>query len=169
MVPELLNCTKCGSAALVLSWSPIPDDATEQAALDDSRTVFVFCRLDCPRCGPRIQNARPGHSHDRALSLYGVNNPMLRLPLWFVPDRNGNAPGDEPADMLAFSTHEKLTAYLQQSRTSANEVVPASAREQLVAVIADIHMRGGDAVYLDPDSDGHGGKCVFLTELLMIE
>jgi hypothetical protein len=64
MVPELLNCSKCGHASLVLSWSPIYDDAVELGKLDDSKTLFVSCKIDCAQCGPRIQNVRPLSSND---------------------------------------------------------------------------------------------------------
>ena len=59
MVPDILKCSQCGRRAVVLSWSPIREDAAEQAALDDSKTMFVLCKIDCPKCGPRIQNTRP--------------------------------------------------------------------------------------------------------------
>ena len=64
MVPELLNCSECGHASLVLSWSPIYDDAVELWKLDDSKTLLVSCKIDCAQCGPRIQNVRPLSSND---------------------------------------------------------------------------------------------------------
>jgi hypothetical protein len=65
MVPDLLLCGQCGRASLVLSWSPIYDDATELAAMDDSKTLFVSCKIECPTCGTRIQSTRPMSVGDR--------------------------------------------------------------------------------------------------------
>jgi hypothetical protein len=61
MVPDILRCSQCGRLAIVLSWSPIREDDGEQAALDDSATMFVLCKIDCLTCGPRIQNTRPSN------------------------------------------------------------------------------------------------------------
>jgi hypothetical protein len=59
MVPDILICSECGRAAVVLSWSPVRDDIAEQAALDDSDTAFVFYKIDCATCGTRIQSTVP--------------------------------------------------------------------------------------------------------------
>jgi hypothetical protein len=44
---------------MVLSWSPIYDDVVELASVDDSHTLEVTCRVECPRCGPHIQKVKP--------------------------------------------------------------------------------------------------------------
>jgi hypothetical protein len=44
---------------MVLSWSPIFDDAVELASVDDSHTLEVTCRIECPTCGPHIQRVKP--------------------------------------------------------------------------------------------------------------
>jgi hypothetical protein len=47
--------------------------------------------------------------------------------------------------------------------------VEAMNRDSLITITADVHMRGGDAVYLDPDLHGNGDECVYLTNLMSIE
>ncbi len=59
MVPDILMCSQCGRAAVVLSWSPVRDDSIQQAALDDSESMFVFYKIDCLTCGTRIQSTVP--------------------------------------------------------------------------------------------------------------
>ena len=73
------------------------------------------------------------------------------------------------ADTLAFSNTGKLRAFMANSGLKFEDVFVANERQGLIAVIADIHLRGGDAVCLDPDSNGHGGECVFLADLILVE
>ena len=95
---------------------------------------------------------------------------MLKRPLWFVTEKNTSNPeANPPRDTYAFSTFEKLTAFMAQSRAGSWDVVEAADRNGLITVIADVHMRGCDAVYLDPDVHGNGGECVFLTNLMSME
>jgi hypothetical protein len=70
MVPELVKCDRCGRAVNVLSWSPVYKDVVSLAELDDSKTLRLSCKIDCPKCGPGIQSIRPiktGASVARAL------------------------------------------------------------------------------------------------------
>jgi hypothetical protein len=62
MVPEILSCECCGRTVIVLGWSPIYDDATELALADDSHTLEITCKIDCPHCGPRIQRVKPSQA-----------------------------------------------------------------------------------------------------------
>ncbi len=94
---------------------------------------------------------------------------MLKRRLWFVTEKHTKCDRPGPRrDTFAFSTFERITAFMAQSRAGAWDVVEATDRDALITVIADCHMRGCDAVYLDPDSHGKGGDCVFLTNLLSI-
>ena len=80
--------------------------------------------------------------------------PVLKLPLWFVTEREpkaGDPPLAEDRDTLAFSTFEKLTAFLDYGKAGVWDVVAATEREHLVIVVADVHLRGGDSVYVDPN------------------
>jgi hypothetical protein len=62
MVPELITCNQCGRHVIVLSWSPIYDDAAELLSLDDSHTLQISCKIDCPQCGTLIQSVKPSAS-----------------------------------------------------------------------------------------------------------
>jgi hypothetical protein len=59
MVPELVHCDACGRTVIVLSWSPIFDDAAELSSVDDSHTLAITCKVDCPTCGTRTQQVDP--------------------------------------------------------------------------------------------------------------
>ena len=97
-----------------------------------------------------------------------MNQPKLTLPLWFVTDKEPQGHGKPPAT-LAFTDRLKLNAFLMHTKADAYGVATARNREGLIAVIADVHLRGGNAVYVDPDSDGHGGRPVLLTDLMLVE
>ena len=95
---------------------------------------------------------------------------MLKRPLWFVTEKDTVNPQANPrCETYAFSNFGKLTDFLAHSNAKAWDVVQAADRTALIIVIADAHMRGGDAVYLDPDVHGQGGECIFLTNLMMME
>jgi hypothetical protein len=95
---------------------------------------------------------------------------MLKRPLWFITEKTTLRPRTRPRqDTFAFSTYETLTEFMANSRAGAWHVVKAVDRSAIVIIIADAHMRGCDAVYLDPDAHGNGGECVFLADLLQIE
>ena len=59
MVPELTTCDFCGRTVVVLSWSPIFDDAAALELLDDSHTLEISCKIDCPKCGTSIKSVNP--------------------------------------------------------------------------------------------------------------
>jgi hypothetical protein len=93
---------------------------------------------------------------------------MLKRPLWFITEKNAHETGPR-RDTFAFSTYEKLSRFMAHSKARSWDVVEATDRTGLLIVVADAHMRGCDAVYLDPDVDGQGGECIFLKNLMMIE
>ena len=99
--------------------------------------------------------------------------PPLKLPLWFVTDKEPKGldepPRNEAPATLAFTDRLKLNAFLAHTKTDAYEVATARSREGLIAVVADLQLRGENAVYVDPDIDGHGGRCVYLTDLIRVE
>lgn len=67
MVPEVTTCDACGRTVIVLSWSPVYEDAASQLIeVDDSHSLEISCTIDCPACGTRIQNVRPTVDADRA-------------------------------------------------------------------------------------------------------
>jgi hypothetical protein len=95
---------------------------------------------------------------------------MLKRPLWFITEKNvSNLHAGPRRDTFAFSGHDKLMEFMAHSKAGAWDVVKAADRTGLLIVVADAHMRGCDAVYLDPDANGKGGECVYLSNLLMID
>jgi len=65
MVPEVTTCEACGRTVIVLSWAPVYDDVTELNAVDESHSLEISCKIDCPMCGTRIQNIAPAVDADR--------------------------------------------------------------------------------------------------------
>jgi hypothetical protein len=95
---------------------------------------------------------------------------MLKLPLWFVTEKGKKGwKASPPQDSLAFSSFDRFMAFMAHSHAGAWDVVEATDRESLIAVIANAHIRGSNAVYVDPEIGGDGGKCVFLTDVILIE
>jgi hypothetical protein len=60
MVPELTTCDQCGKTVIVLSWAPVYEDALQLTEVDDSHSLSIDCKIDCPACGTRIQSIVPG-------------------------------------------------------------------------------------------------------------
>jgi DNA-directed RNA polymerase subunit RPC12/RpoP len=59
MVPELTTCDQCGRTVIVLSWAPVYDDAVRLIEVDESHSLSIDCKIDCPACGTRIQGVAP--------------------------------------------------------------------------------------------------------------
>ena len=59
MVPELTICDQCGRTVIVLSWAPVYEDAVRLIDVDESHTLSIDCKIDCPTCGTRIQSIVP--------------------------------------------------------------------------------------------------------------
>jgi hypothetical protein len=66
MVPELTNCDQCGRTVIVLSWAPVFEDAVPLTEVDDSHSLSIDCKIDCPTCGTRIQSIVPTINGDGA-------------------------------------------------------------------------------------------------------
>jgi hypothetical protein len=95
----------------------------------------------------------------------------LRLPLWFVYDRQPKVPAehplcDDPGLALAFSTTAKLTAFLHARQAGKWKLSLSCDAKNLLGVVAEFHERGEFQVCLDPEPDGTGGEKVMLAELL---
>jgi DNA-directed RNA polymerase subunit RPC12/RpoP len=59
MVPELTVCEQCGRTVIVLSWAPVYEDSVQLTEADESHTLSIDCKIDCPACGTRIQSIVP--------------------------------------------------------------------------------------------------------------
>ena len=89
------------------------------------------------------------------------------LPLWFVTDRSekatpANPPCGDPRATAAFTTTERLVAFLKGSSAGKWKVELVSDHQDLMLVIADLHSEGASAVCVDPHQDGTGGEHVKL-------
>jgi hypothetical protein len=59
VVPELTTCDQCGRTVIVLSWAPVYEDLVQLTEADDSHSLEIDCKIDCPTCGTRIQSVAP--------------------------------------------------------------------------------------------------------------
>jgi hypothetical protein len=86
----------------------------------------------------------------------------LRLPFWVLFDRDAQAPPS------AFSTTEKLTAFLDTDASGHWKISLIADPQALLFAIADAHQHGVTALLLDPvlgDSPGGSVRLVDLMEL----
>jgi hypothetical protein len=72
---------------------------------------------------------------------------------------------DAKASPSAFSTTEKLTAFLDSDVSGRWKISLIADREALVLVIADAHQQGVTAVWLDPIAGAVPGDSVKLVDL----
>jgi hypothetical protein len=98
---------------------------------------------------------------------------MVTVPIWFVVERKQPTvpsclPCDEPDTLLAFTTTEKLTAFLSRRTGGEWKIILASDREEIVLIIALAHNSGQEAICVDSQPDGSGGSKVTLTELMQL-
>jgi hypothetical protein len=96
----------------------------------------------------------------------------MRLPIWFVvKERTANGvrsiPCNDSGEALGFTKTENLIAFLSGECRQELEIDLASAPEELVMLVADLHTQGATQLCLDPERDGNGGrKVVALSDVL---
>jgi hypothetical protein len=84
----------------------------------------------------------------------------LRLPFWVLFDRDAHAPPS------AFTTTEKLTAFLDTGDSGRWKISLIADPEALLFAIADAHQQGVAALLLDPVSGATPGDSVQLVDLM---
>jgi hypothetical protein len=84
----------------------------------------------------------------------------LRLPFWVLFDRDAQAPPS------AFSTTEKLTAFLDTDASGRWKTSLIAHPEALLFAIADAHQQGVTALLLDPELGATPGDSVRLVDLM---
>jgi hypothetical protein len=98
---------------------------------------------------------------------------MLDLPIWFVTERiQETAPlpsrCDKPGTVIAFSTTEKLTAFLAERQSGEWKINLIADRAGLILIIALAHNHGMESICIDPNLDGSNGEQVGLCGLLSL-
>ena len=84
----------------------------------------------------------------------------LCLPFWVLT----GADDDHPPS--AFTTTEKLTAFLGNGGAGRWKISFVIDRPSLILAIADVHMQGATAVWLDPSADANPGDSINLVDLV---
>ena len=95
----------------------------------------------------------------------------VRFPFWIVVDRLPEtdalrSPCDDPKAIQAFSSGDKVVAYLAGREVGTWKVSLVNDRNALVLAIADAHQHGSVTVRLDSQNDGSGGQPADITHLL---
>jgi len=98
---------------------------------------------------------------------------QLRPPFWVVTNRTGQSPSpiepcDDPKALHAFSSTDRLTAFLEEREAGSWKVSLVACREGLVLAVADAHLNGATSFCFDPAPDGSGGQPLGLRELLTL-
>jgi hypothetical protein len=84
----------------------------------------------------------------------------LSLPFWVLT----GADADHPAS--AFTTTEKLTAFLDKGGAGRWKISLVADRESLILAIADAHLQGATAVWLDPIAGAAQEDSIRLVDLM---
>jgi hypothetical protein len=86
----------------------------------------------------------------------------LQLPFWVLT----GADADHPP--LAFTTTQKLIAYLDTGAASHWKISFVVDRPSLILAIADVHLQGASAVWLDPQAGAAPGDSIRLVDLMAL-
>jgi hypothetical protein len=94
------------------------------------------------------------------------------LPFWLVTEHNhvlsspANIPCADPSAVHAFTSAEKLTAFLAARVGGRWEIRPVADYAGVVVAVADLHKHGAPHLCIDLAPDGSGGDLITLAELL---
>jgi hypothetical protein len=94
------------------------------------------------------------------------------LPFWIVTEHKhvlnppARIPCNDPFSPHAFTTAEKLTAFLNERKAGRWDVNLVADRDAILMVVADAKAKGATHVCFDPAVDGSGGELVSLLDLL---
>jgi hypothetical protein len=106
-------------------------------------------------------------------AVWTIGAAMLDLPIWFLTERTQerislHPPCDERGAVIAFSTTEKLTAFLAGRQSGEWNLHLVADRAELILIIAIAHNRRMESIRIDPDLTGFGGQQVSLNELMSL-
>ena len=99
---------------------------------------------------------------------------QIKLPFWLVTERKHILnppliiPCEDPNAPHAFTTAEKLTAFLNAREGGRWDVNLVADNEGLLVAIADVHQHGVVNICFDPEPDGSGGDLKRITDILQI-
>src|SRR6476619_1738479 len=99
---------------------------------------------------------------------------QIELPFWLVTERKHilnppqAIPCEDPKAPHAFTSAERLTAFLNARGGGRWEVNLVADNEGLLIAIADVHQRGVTNVCFDPEPDGSGGHLKRITDILQV-
>ena len=96
----------------------------------------------------------------------------IRLPIWLITERKHilnpppNIPCADPDAVHAFTSADKLTAFLEARQGGRWDVNEVGDRQSVLLVVAQLHGQAVFNVCFDPNPDGSGGTTVKISELL---
>jgi hypothetical protein len=96
---------------------------------------------------------------------------QLRLPLWFITERNvrsigEHTPCNDPRATHVFTETEGLAALLRAGSSGRWQIDLVADSDELLLVLGDLHHKKVANVCVDPGPDGSGGVLVALADLV---
>lgn len=97
----------------------------------------------------------------------------VNLPLWFIKARKpqfapGREPCDEPNALLAYTSREKLTAFLDAQGAGSWELSLIANCESLAVLVSEARGCGAIHVCVNPNPDGSGGMLLKLSDMQLM-
>jgi len=97
---------------------------------------------------------------------------MLSIPFWLISERKhvlnppAKIPCADPDAVHAFTTAEKLAAFMKARGGARWEINQVADHEGVIVAVGDLHARGADKLCIDPEPDGSGGLLISLSDVL---
>jgi hypothetical protein len=98
----------------------------------------------------------------------------LSFPFWLITEQRhilnppAKVPCDSPFAVHAFSTTDKLSAFLEANKGGRWSIDLVANHEALLVAIADLHLKNVPGFCLDPKADGSEGELITLADALKV-
>ena len=98
--------------------------------------------------------------------------PSVELPFWLIAGRRDvlnpppHEPCDEPAAAHAFTSADKLVAFMKARGGATWQVDQIADAEGVIIAVSKLHQNGTKSICIDAHPDGSGGLLVSLSDLL---
>ena len=96
----------------------------------------------------------------------------LEIPFWIIAERKhildppAHIPCAEPDAAHAFTTAEKLAAFMSARGGARWDINQVATREGVIVAIAELHAQGIGTICIDAEPDGSGGVLVSISDVL---
>jgi len=100
--------------------------------------------------------------------------PAPKVPFFLIIDRadvqqpTEHEPCDDPKAAHAFTSAEKLAAFMNARGRAKWKIDQVTDREGVIVAVAELYEQGYREICIDPEPDGSGGLLVSLSDLLAV-